>query len=83
MTIAENIAKINQTPSIDVDELASTPASVWENSATIDAIDDLIYYVSAAFGQSNHDVEKFVKTIKMLSREQYIKRDAFNSAIKN
>ena len=42
--------------------------------AEIHAAEDAIYHMSQAFGQSRHDPIVFIKNIRSLAREQFMKR---------
>ena len=74
----QHIQEIKMTPDLQPSDVALEPMPATEHSAMLNALSDVLYYVSSQFGKGelHQDAEKFIKNIKMLAREQYMCREA-------
>ena len=70
------IQELATRPDIDPDTLVYPPKDqqLLELNAQIHADEDAIYQLSQAFGQSRHDPVVFIKNIRSLARDQFMKR---------
>jgi hypothetical protein len=65
---------LKKKPDLDIDKLTTNPPTVLDCCVAIHVLDDTLYYVSKAFGTAQTDAEKFIKNVKFLAREKYMKQ---------
>ncbi|KAI8898649.1 Vps23 core domain-containing protein [Globomyces pollinis-pini] len=78
MEIQKNIDLLKSKPNPDIDELL-TPKhllhqQLLECSCDVHTIDDVIYYLTKGFGSSSKDTTAFIKNIRTLSKEAFMKK---------